>query len=100
MTGSFGRRGRGISGCTLGAGREPTSWCADPGGRPRSPATLREAGGLAALHSRFSGDGAVEVMAVEAARVRKVKGASPGRVTVAGESTLRVAPGEGKARPV
>lgn len=64
------------------------------------PATLREAAGLAALFSKFSGAAAVEVMAVEAARVRKVRGASPGRVTVTGESTVRVPPGEGKARPV
>ncbi len=61
--------------------------------------TLREAAGLAALHSRRAGEGQVDVMVLEAGRVRKPKGASPGQVLVAGERTVRVAPGAGHARP-
>ncbi|MHB8765881.1 MAG: NFACT RNA binding domain-containing protein, partial [Deferrisomatales bacterium] len=71
-----------------------------PGREARVPdRTLAEAAGLAALHSRRSGEGAVDVMVLAAGRVRKPKGASPGRVTVAGERTLRVVPGAGNPRP-
>ena len=61
--------------------------------------TLAEAAGLAALHSRLSNDGAVEVMYVPAGRLRKPKGASPGRVTVSGERVVRVKPGAGNPLP-
>ncbi len=71
-----------------------------PGREARCPErTLLEAAGLAALHSRRAADGAVEVMVLEAGRVRKPKGASPGRVLVAGERTVRVRPGWGNPRP-
>ena len=71
-----------------------------PGREARCPErTLLEAAGLAALHSRKAADGAVEVMVLEAGRVRKPKGASPGRVLVAGERTVRVRPGWGNPRP-
>jgi len=71
-----------------------------PGREARCPErTLLEAAGLAALHSRRGADGAVEVMVIEAGRVRKPKGASPGRVLVAGERTVRVRPGWGSPRP-
>ncbi|WP_025322638.1 NFACT RNA binding domain-containing protein [Deferrisoma camini] len=71
-----------------------------PGREARCPdRTLREAAGLAALRSRRSGEGAVEVMVVEAGRVRKPKGAGPGRVVVHGEETVRVRPGWGSPKP-
>jgi hypothetical protein len=62
--------------------------------------TLAEAAGLAALHSKRSDETAVEVMYVEAERVKKPKGASPGRVLVSGEQTLRIAPGAGNPKEV
>lgn len=59
-----------------------------------SPRTIVEAAGLAALYSRAAKENSVDVMMVEAARVKKPKGASPGRVVVSGEKTVRVAPGD------
>jgi predicted ribosome quality control (RQC) complex YloA/Tae2 family protein len=71
-----------------------------PGREARVPQrSLIEAAGLAALHSRAAGSGGVEVMVAEVARVSKPKGAPPGRVVVAGERTVRVAPGAGNPRP-
>ncbi len=72
-----------------------------PGREARAPErTLLEAAGLAAFYSRQRGEGAVEVMVAEASRVHKPKGAGRGRVVVAGERTLRVAPGAGNPRPL
>ncbi|GAB4279489.1 MAG: NFACT family protein [Deferrisomatales bacterium] len=72
-----------------------------PGREARVPdRTLAEAAGLAARFSARAGEPGVDVMVVEAARVRKPKGGSPGRVTVSGERTLRVVPGAGNPRPV
>jgi predicted ribosome quality control (RQC) complex YloA/Tae2 family protein len=71
-----------------------------PGREARPPErTVAEAAGLAALHSRASTHAAVDVMVVEAGRLRKPKGAGRGRVLVAGERTVRVAPGAGHPRP-
>ncbi|PLX44023.1 MAG: fibronectin/fibrinogen-binding protein, partial [Deltaproteobacteria bacterium] len=70
-----------------------------PGKDGRVPErSLIEAAGVAAQNSKLSNDSYVEVMVVEAARVRKVKGGGPGRVHVSGERTLRVAPGAGKPK--
>ncbi|RMG93589.1 MAG: DUF814 domain-containing protein [Candidatus Dadabacteria bacterium] len=70
-----------------------------PGRDARCPErTLLEAAGLAALRSRRSGEAAVEVMVVEAGRLRKPKGAAPGQVLVHGERTVRVRPGWGNPR--
>jgi len=72
-----------------------------PGKEARPPdRTLAEAAGLAALYSRRRGEGSAEVMVAEVSRVRKPKGAGRGRVVVAGERTLRVAPGAGNPKPV
>lgn len=69
---------------------------AKPGKEGKVPErTLVEAAGIAALRSRFAAEGAVDVMYVEAARVKRVKGASPGKVLVSGEKTIRVPPGAG-----
>lgn len=71
-----------------------------PGREARPPdRTLAEAAGLAALHSRASAEAAVDVMVVEAGRLRKPKGGGRGKVLVAGERTVRVAPGAGSPRP-
>ncbi|GAB4260319.1 NFACT RNA binding domain-containing protein [Deferrisoma sp.] len=70
-----------------------------PGRDARCPErTLLEAAGLAALRSRRFGETAVEVMVVEAGRLRKPKGAAPGQVLVHGERTVRVRPGWGTPR--
>jgi predicted ribosome quality control (RQC) complex YloA/Tae2 family protein len=67
-----------------------------PGKEAKIPErTLAEAAGVAALRSRFAAEGAVDVMYVEAARVSRVKGGSPGKVLVSGEKTIRVPPGAG-----
>jgi predicted ribosome quality control (RQC) complex YloA/Tae2 family protein len=64
-----------------------------PGRGAKVPeATVLEAAALAAAYSRRAGETAVEVMVVEAERVRKPKGASPGRALVTGERTVRVRP--------
>jgi predicted ribosome quality control (RQC) complex YloA/Tae2 family protein len=61
--------------------------------------TLLEAAGLAARFSGLAGEAAVDVMALDAGRVRRPKGAGPGRVLVAGERTVRVPPGAGRPQP-
>ncbi len=71
-----------------------------PGREARVPdRTVREAAGLAATHSSRSGDARVDVMVLEAGRLRGPRGGGPGRVLVAGERTVRVRPGEGNPRP-
>lgn len=57
--------------------------------------TLLEAAGLAAAHSQLAGEKYVEVTVVEAGRVRKPKGAGPGKVLLTGGKTLRATPGAG-----
>ncbi len=70
-----------------------------PGRDARPPdRTVTEAAGLAAWYSRARPESAVDVMVAEACRVHKPKGASPGRVVVAGERTVRVPPGAGSPR--
>jgi predicted ribosome quality control (RQC) complex YloA/Tae2 family protein len=72
---------------------------AKPGKEGKVPErTLVEAAGIAALRSRFAAEGAVDVMYVEAARVSRAKGASPGKVLVSGEKTIRVPPGAGSPK--
>ena len=72
-----------------------------PGRDGRVPErTLIEAAGVAAQNSKLSNESYVEVMVVEAQRVRKVKGGGPGRVHVSGERTVRVAPGAGKPKAI
>ncbi|MBI5014289.1 MAG: DUF814 domain-containing protein [Deltaproteobacteria bacterium] len=64
-----------------------------PGKEARVPeAAVSEAASLAAFYSRRSGEGQVDVLVVEAGRVRRPKGASPGRVLVSGERVVRVRP--------
>ncbi len=71
-----------------------------PGREARVPdRTVREAAGLAASYSSRSGDARVDVMVLEAGRLRRPRGGGPGRVLVAGEHTVRVRPGEGNPRP-
>lgn len=53
-------------------------------------AIVLEAAAVAAAHSRAAGEAGVDVLVVEAGRVRKPRGASPGRVVVAGERVVRV----------
>jgi predicted ribosome quality control (RQC) complex YloA/Tae2 family protein len=62
--------------------------------------TLAEAAGLAALFSSRSSEVRVEIMLAEASRVKKPKGAGPGRVIVSGEKTMLVSPGAGNPQPV
>jgi predicted ribosome quality control (RQC) complex YloA/Tae2 family protein len=67
-----------------------------PGKEAKVPeAAVIEAAGLAAFYSRRSGEALVDVVVVEAGRVRKPRGASPGRVLVSGERTVRVRPRAG-----
>jgi predicted ribosome quality control (RQC) complex YloA/Tae2 family protein len=67
-----------------------------PGKEARVPeAVAVEAAGLAAFYSRRSGEDWVDVMVIEAGRVRKPKGGSPGQVLVSGERTVRVRPRTG-----
>jgi predicted ribosome quality control (RQC) complex YloA/Tae2 family protein len=64
-----------------------------PGRGVRAPdEAVLEAAKLAALYSRAAGDAGVDVLVAEAGRVRKPKGASPGRVLVTGERVVRVRP--------
>lgn len=57
------------------------------GGTPH-PETLRDAAALAVHHSTLRGEPGVEVMVTQRKHVRAVKGAGPGRVTVAASRTL------------
>jgi predicted ribosome quality control (RQC) complex YloA/Tae2 family protein len=59
-------------------------------GRELAHETLLDAATLAAHFSKASQEAQVDVMYTEAKYVRKVKGAAPGSVTVAGAKTLRV----------
>ncbi len=63
-------------------------------GRDSKPTqlSLNEAAGVAAYHSKLSGETKAEVMYTEISRVRKPKGAGPGRVVVADDRTLIVRP--------
>lgn len=64
-----------------------------PGKEARVPeAAVAEAAGVAAFYSRRCAESLVDVMVVEAGRLRKPKGASPGQVLVSGERTVRVRP--------
>jgi len=67
-----------------------------PGREAKVPErTLAEAAGLAAAHSSLSAEKVVDVMHIEAARVKKPKGAGPGQVLVSGEKNILIAPGAG-----
>ena len=59
--------------------------------------TIAEAARLAAQHSKARHDSAVDVIVTERRHVRRIPGAPPGLVTVAGERVLRVRPGGGEA---
>jgi predicted ribosome quality control (RQC) complex YloA/Tae2 family protein len=70
-----------------------------PGREAKVPeAVVLEAAVLAVRYSRGAGGGSVDVMVAQAGRVRKPKGASPGRVVASGERTVRVRPVVGGSR--
>lgn len=62
------------------------------------PETLRDAAALAVHHSDLRGEPGVAVMHTRRKHVRAIKGAGPGRVSVAGAKSITVDDGEARIR--
>ena len=62
-----------------------------------SEETVLQAASLAAYHSKARGSGRVEVACVPFQRVRRPRGAPPGRVLISGQRTIAASPDEGAA---
>lgn len=67
-------------------------------GREPHPETLRDAAALAVHHSDLRDEPGVEVMHTRRKHVRAIKGAGPGRVTVAGAKSITVDDGPARIR--
>lgn len=67
-------------------------------GREPHPETLRDAAALAVHHSDLRDEPGVEVMHTRRKHVRAIKGAGPGRVTVAGAKSIVVDDGPARIR--
>ncbi len=62
-----------------------------------SEEAVLQAASLAAYHSKARGSGRVEVACVPFQRVRRPRGAPPGRVLISGQRTIAASPDEGAA---